>query len=674
MTTTTHLVFLAATLVFAAPPVADKSPDLLLLQEMLRDRDNPRGQSQAALLLVQNESPEAELIIRQGLLQIEDPELFQTLATAIHIAHDNRFIDELIRALSSTRPNVRQSAAETLSLMTDMRLVARLHTMIQDNNADLNARQAAIWVLGHCGRKRAVSLLMELLEHADDNLRRAAAEVLAELSGQNYGPDITRWQAWWDRHKDLSAERWMEHRLAYQSARVNRLEGELERSRAQVLRLHQQLYSRLPVGERLSYVQAVAEQDDSAVRLLAVNWVLEQLTVSDAARQQALAQVLLRLSHDGTLEVQRAAVLGLGRVNDPAGFERLRVLLQQGRAVVRAAAARSLAMQSRGTSPEALQKQKTVIPALQKSLDDPALEVVIEAAEDLGMLGALEAGPVLTALLQHPSSPVRQTAAQALERVADGSLIDGLVKGLNDSNVNVRFSLLGALTRALTQGANLAPTQQAKLMNRLETLLVRDVDPGVRSRAATVLGDVAPPAMLPQLWEVVKAAEDTRVQEKAWAAFVEILVRPSPPALAGQKETGGNKLSLLKEWDHTLAAAHQGPRRVQLLSEAVTRWSRVEATRTLAISAQEMLVQAELDLGKWAAAFPRVRELLSRPSTAAEQTQRLQWLLQVGELALHEGNREEAVRVVSEAQAYLPTSGELVEAFDKLNRAANKKE
>jgi hypothetical protein len=91
-------------------------------------------------------------------------------------------------------------------------------------------------------------------------------------------------------------------------------------------------------------------------------------------------------------------------------------------AAVRAAAARSLAQQARGTGAEALERQRQVVPLLQKALEDPALEVVVEAAEDLGALGVPEAGPVLTVLLRHPSPPVRQTAAQALERVAEAKL------------------------------------------------------------------------------------------------------------------------------------------------------------------------------------------------------------------------------------------------------------
>jgi HEAT repeat protein len=639
----------------------ERVPDITLLQEMLRDRQNPRGQSQAALLLVQSNLSEAEAAIRQGLQQIEDAEMFQAIALAIRLYPDNRFLDDVLGGLNSSRPTVRQTAAETLATLPDGRLLARLYVLINDVHADLASRQAAVWVLGRCGRKRAMLVLLELLENDNDTLRRAAAESLAELTGQNYGLDVTRWQTWWDRHKDMTPERWLEHRLAYQSVRTRRLESELERTRAQVLRLHQQLYSRLPVGERVGYIQSVAEQEEPAIRLLAVTWVVEQLAAADTVRQQALAQVLLRLSQDGALEVQRAAVLALGRFGDPAGFERLRALLQQGRATVRAAAARSLAQQSRGNTPEARERQKLTVPTLQKALDDPALEVVVEAAEALGTLGAGEAGPILTALLTHPSGNVRQTAAQALERVADVSLIDGLLKGLNDPNVNVRFSLLGAIARALGRGVTLAPGQYSRLMSRLETLVLRDVDPGVRSRAATVLGECGPPAVLPLLWQCVRSAEDSRVQEKAWSAFIEVIVR-------------SGKVALLQEWDRTLSSSRQSSRRVQLLTEVSARWHKNEETRHQAISAQDLLVQTELELGKWSSALAHLRELLMRPSTAAEQTQRLKWLLTAGEQALQEGNRTEAQKVVSEAQPFLSASSELAPAFERLAQQAGKKE
>jgi HEAT repeat protein len=284
--------------------------------------------------------------------------------------------------------------------------------------------------------------------------------------------------------------------------------------------------------------------------------------------------------------------------------------------------------------------------------------VVVEAAEALGELGAPEAGPVLKGLLEHTSEPVRQAAAQALERVADANLLDALLGALDDPSATVRFSLVGALTHAAGDGGGLTGPQRQRLLARLEALLERDADPGVRSRAATVLGGCGAAANLPALWKGVLAAEDARVQEKAWAAFVEVIAR-------------AGSLPLLQEWDRTLTGARQGPRRLQLLAEVAGRWQKRPDLKEAAARAQEALVQAQLDLGKWSAAGLVVRELLARPGAEAERERRLRWLLTVGEQALQEGNRAEALRAARDAEPYLQ-GGKLSASFERLRKDAEK--
>jgi HEAT repeat protein len=648
---------LAASLASAQSPALD----LGNLREMLQDRQHARGQSQAALLLLQANDPEAEKIVRQGLQQCEDAEIFLALANAVRVLQDGRFLDELLAALSVARPGVRQGAAEALAVLPCPDLLPRLECLAEDAKLDATTRQAAVWVLGRTGRKPAVPIALLLARDPTDGVRRAAVEALAELSGQNFGSDLERWEAWWARQKDVGNERWLEQRLAYQTGRAYRLDGDLERARNQVLRLHQQFYNRLPGAERLAYVQSLVDQDDPAVRALAVAWAVEMLPAADTARQRVLAQALVKLSNDSSVEVQRSAVLGLGRVDDTAALERLYSLIQKGRPPVRAAAARSLALQARAASADGRARLRDVIPTLQKALDDPAVEVVVEAAEDLGVLGARDAGPVLTGLLRHSSEPVRQVAAQALERVADATVLDRLVDALDDSSAAVRFSVVGAVGRAVGDGSAVPEAKRKLLLTKLEGLLLRDPDPAVRGRVATVLGECASSAQMTALWRCVTGGEDGRVQEKAWTAFVEVLAR------------SGN-LALLQEWDHTLGAAKQGARRLQLLGEMANRWQKGPDRKAVGGPAQELLVQGQLDQGKWAEAFPRVRDLLARAGTDAEVVQRLRWLLTIGEQALRDGNRGEALHAVQDAQPYLPRAGTLGAAFEKLEKNASAKE
>src|SRR5947209_633543 len=86
------------------------TPDPARLRELLRDRQHPRAQSQAALLLLHSALPEAEQAIRQGLREAEDPEIFLPLAEAVRLSRDRRFSDELLAALAVNRPGVRQAA------------------------------------------------------------------------------------------------------------------------------------------------------------------------------------------------------------------------------------------------------------------------------------------------------------------------------------------------------------------------------------------------------------------------------------------------------------------------------------------------------------------------------------------------------------------------------------
>jgi HEAT repeat protein len=639
---------------------AAPDPDLGQLRELLHDRLDPRGQSQAALLLVQSKDPAAEKIVRQGLRTPENEEAFQALATAVRLKQDARFIGELLAALVANRPRIRQVVAETLAALASSEVVKRLAKVANDPKADVRVRQTALWTLGRTGRQQAAAVLVGQLD-APEELRRVAMAALADLTGQTYGNDAERWKAWWEKNKGMSHEQWLEMRLAFQTTRTLRLEGDLLRYRSQVNRLHQLLYQRLPLAERFGYLEALRDHEDPGVRALAVVFAVElRPAVTDMIRVQLLADIVVHLTHDANLEVQRGAVLALGRFNDPKSSERLRELLGASSSVVRAVATRALAVQARGTTAEARALQKQVIPLLQKALEDKSIEVVVEAAEALGALGAPEAGPVLTELLRHGAENVRQTAAQALERTADVTLIDGLVKGLDDVAGSVRFSLVGAIGKALAGPTAVPEELRKRLLTRLEKVMVSDEDVAVRARAATVLGECGGPEQLAPLWKGVQAGTEGRVQEKAWDAMLEVLGRAA-------------SLKLVESWDKELEKAKQTARRVQLWSRVYARWEQRADQREIATRALEGLVEAQIHDGKWQAAAPLGQTLLARCAEAGEaaRTRCLKLLLQVAQMALKDGNKSEALRITQEVRGYL-TPGPLSEEFEKVRATATR--
>jgi HEAT repeat protein len=183
------ILLVMALLLTSAAPARAAGPDLALIQEMLLDRQNPRGQCHAAMLLVQDRSAEAEKIVRQALRQTDDPDLFVALASAVRAAQDQRFVDELLAALAVNRSGVRPAAAEALTALADAKLVDKLQALIVDSHGDLAVRQAALWTLGRSGRQASVPVLVDQLSSDSELLRRTAAEALTELSGQDYGVD-----------------------------------------------------------------------------------------------------------------------------------------------------------------------------------------------------------------------------------------------------------------------------------------------------------------------------------------------------------------------------------------------------------------------------------------------------------------------------------------------------
>ena len=62
--------------------------------------------------------------------------------------------------------------------------------------------------------------------------------------------------------------------------------------------------------------------------------------------------------------------------------------------------------------------------------------------------------------------------------------------------------------------------------------------------------------------------------------------------------------------------------------------------------------------------------MLTEPGSDMDQDRRLRWLLEVGEQALKEGNRPEALRAVREAQPLLGKREALAGEFEKLEKLA----
>lgn len=635
----------------AAPPM-----DGPRLRELLFHRERPGEQSQAALILIQTDTPEAQALIQDALRRWDRPDVFQAMTSAIRLWRDTRFVQPLLRALAADQAPIRQMAMDALAGLDANATVRWLFALAEDAQSPLLARQSAAAVLGRIPHKTAVKALLSLLTTESPAVRQAAAGALEELSGCPFGADLGSWQNWWQPYKDMPDAEWLALRTVYFSDRARRLNDELQRAEQSILQLHRTLYARTPANDRLSHLGTLAQSEYAAVRTQAITWLLELVPEGNAADKKAVADLLLLLSRDGVETVQRQAVLALERIDDPRAFERLLELLVRGQPVVRAAAARSLGRCRQRSSADVQAFKQRALIALEEALGDPHLAVVASAAESLGSLDYPDAAPILAGLLRHHADVVRQAAAAALEQNPSARVLSAIFTGLDDPVANVRFSLVAALGKVGQRDA-LDDGERQELLRRLERVLVLDTDPGVRSRAATVLGDLGDAGQLQLLWQRTRATEDNRVQLKAWQALTDILARL-------------RNAPLLLQWEQILIEQNDTARRIELFGELRERWVKQEETQPLADVAAGCLIRAWLADRKWAPALPVIHDLTRRARSDAERTERLRWLLVASTQALEDKQPQEVLKALKQVEELLPQVKELAADFAELRRKA----
>ncbi|MFT5355364.1 MAG: HEAT repeat protein [Polyangiales bacterium] len=114
---------------------------------------------------------------------------------------------------------------------------------------------------------------------------------------------------------------------------------------------------------------------------------------------------------------------------------------------------------------------------LLRALEDPEIEVRIEAANTAGRVKLSDAVAILTGWLEDVESGVRAAAARALGAIGDARPLPLLVRALGDADAEVRRAAIGALS------AIGAPEAVVPMLGRLD-----DEDTSVRIAAAHALG------------------------------------------------------------------------------------------------------------------------------------------------------------------------------------------
>ena len=138
--------------------------------------------------------PRVEVV--QALGKFNTPQVSDALIAALQ---DPAFNGPGYQSNPATVDNpgsVREQAALTLGALGDTRAVPALIDAL--DYGYLSGRRRAAEALGMLKDRRAIEPLITALRHFAGDAAHAPADALKALTGQDFGLDAERWQAWWD--------------------------------------------------------------------------------------------------------------------------------------------------------------------------------------------------------------------------------------------------------------------------------------------------------------------------------------------------------------------------------------------------------------------------------------------------------------------------------------------
>jgi HEAT repeat protein len=482
------------------PAVADVPGDLAALeQQLFRPDTPPPDREEAAARLISRQSAEADERLRNILVSTDAPRDAR-LAVARALADDPSPSEAMVGPLAELMrtPDPRllvlvDAAAQALAnYRRNATAVDELLRFVADPALPADARARVVRVLGRVVEPAVAERLVALQSDPRENLRAAAADALAELTGlRDVGQDAARWQQWWQRNADvagLNPDRWRAELLEAKAANLERLRRRHDAlTEALDARMFQQ-YQAAPRDQRADLLLAFLKSDQPDERAIAARLVTRafrnQDVISEKVRERLVALVgdsdpavryevaitLTNLNHRAALgaeltqlaqereeRVKVALIEALARIEDPAAAPQLvAALVGDGSPRVFTAAAAALARVGRDLrranaplADQAVRRLKAVAqnrmaPAASRTAALDAL-AVLQAPDLVEFLQRLLAGG------QGESTAVRQAALRALGALGGqgaAEIITAILRGPDARDPAMRWWALDALGRA----------------------------------------------------------------------------------------------------------------------------------------------------------------------------------------------------------------------------------
>lgn len=430
---------------------------------------------QAALMLLSLDYAPALEAVLENMRRAQDPAVRVGMIRAAAFCVDHRCFEAIVVAIRDPDPEVHNEAATALARFTRPDEVAALTELVSREGTTSQERQLLMSALGEGLAVSAVPAMLKGLQSDDEATRIAAWEALRKISGRQLAPEVDEWGKWWEANSHRTREDLLEERLRAFSQELNGRSHQLDDVREQheeLMRLVRSARSETPklllkaLASRHSVVREysafrVAALDGERLNGLKIDEkeyatlrdVLEDPSVQ--VRQNVIAfvaqlegefrdELIKKALRDETPAVLMTAVGAVASSTGEDAVRRLEELLgSSGHAEVRVAAANMLGKVGSGRS----------IPALAAALNDAVENVRWFAVEGLRKLGATQAVPRISELLQKdPSARVRENAAITLGDLGQPAGIPALREALDDESERVRERAASALLALATDG------------------------------------------------------------------------------------------------------------------------------------------------------------------------------------------------------------------------------
>ena len=294
------------------------------LHQVLRDTTqdiNSRRQA-AVKMLALGDVRANDTLIQE--LTLDTDQVTQQLVVQAILAMDQKppsiFIKPLLGLVTRAQEPLLYDVAQVLSRFKGRRHVRRLIALALDRSTHVRRRRGAIIALGYYRDRDVAGKLVRLIQtHEPPTIIDAAYMALAGLTGIDHF-DREQWKVWWDQHRHLSDQLWLEAIANSLADRNNRLVARHEGVEDRLVEAQRHLYRATPQGDRSAMLVTMLNDPLVSVRQLAIDLCVQRLTDTEPIGPELRAALLIRLDDRSSTNRQRAALL-LRDLGDEAAAE-----------------------------------------------------------------------------------------------------------------------------------------------------------------------------------------------------------------------------------------------------------------------------------------------------------------------------------------------------------------